>query len=110
MTKTTSDCAITIDVNGVGFGSVSVDGTEIKSVQAVSVGIAANEAPAVNLRLAVRERAQLRCEGAVLVVDDVVMPASVELALWRHLCGKYGREADATTIQSTAREWALKDA
>ncbi|NPT38552.1 hypothetical protein [Paraburkholderia xenovorans] len=109
MTKTTSDCTITIDVNGVGFGSVSVDGTEIKSVQAVSVAIAANEAPAVNLRLAVRERAQLRCEGAVLVVDDVVMPASVEMALWRYLNGKYAKEIDVTTLSSTARERALRD-
>lgn len=96
---------VTIDVSGAGFGSVFVDGTGIKSVQAVSVAIEANAAPVVNLRLAVREGARLRCEGAVLVIDDVVMPASVEAALWRYLSRKYEKSLDVTTLGSTAREW-----
>jgi hypothetical protein len=107
MSEKQKDCTVTIDVNSAGFGAVSIDGTEIKSTQAVSVACVANEAPAVNLRLAVREGVRLRCEGASLVIDDVAMPISVELALWRYLSDKYGRAIDVTTLQSTAHEWAL---
>ena len=110
MTENKSGSVVAIDVDGAGFGTVSVDGIEIKSVCAVSVAIAANEAPAVNLRLAVSEGVRLRCEGAALVIDDIVMPTSVGLAIWRHLSKKYGREIDVTTLNSVARERVLRDA
>ncbi|CAN7609289.1 hypothetical protein LJR034_004662 [Caballeronia sp. LjRoot34] len=109
MTENKGGSLVTIDVNGSGFGKVSVEGTELKSVQSISVAIEASAAPAVNLRLAMREGVRLRCEDAVLVIDDVVMPTSVELALWRYLSGKYEKEIDVTTLSSTAREWALRN-
>ncbi|MFM0256073.1 hypothetical protein [Paraburkholderia sediminicola] len=109
MTENKSGSAVTITVNGAGFGKVVVDGVEIKSVQSVSTDVTANEAPIVKLSLAIPGTVQVQYQGADLLVDGIVMPASVELALWRHLSGKYGREVDATTLQSTAREWALRD-
>ncbi|MDR6447452.1 hypothetical protein J2794_003568 [Paraburkholderia terricola] len=110
MTENKSGSTVTIDVNGAGFGKVVVDGAEIsRCVQSVSTAVTANEAPIVKLSLAIPGTVQIRHEGADLLVDGVVMPASVELALWRHLSSKYGREVDATTVQSTAREWCLRD-
>jgi hypothetical protein len=109
MTENKSGSTVTIDVNGAGFGKVVIDGVEINCVQSVSTTVTANEAPIVQLCLAMRETVQIQYQGAQLLVESVVLPTSVELALWRHLSGKYGREVDATTLQSTAREWALRD-
>lgn len=111
MTEKNSGSTVTIDVNGIGMGAVTVDGAEIsRYVRSVSASVTANEAPVVTLSLAIPESIELRYEGADLIVGGVVMPVSVELALWRHLSSKYGRAVDATTMQSTAREWALRDA
>lgn len=105
----TKKSTVIVDVNGAGLGKVFVDDAEVKYVQAVSTEVVANEAPIVRLRLAIRESVRLRYEGANVFIDDVLAPASVELALWRYLSQKYGREVDVTTTTSTAREWAMPD-
>lgn len=102
---------IEIAVNGAGRGTAHIDGVEIKFVQSVMTEVAANEAPVVKLSLAVPDTLKLRYEGADLIVDNIVMPESIEVAMWRHLSSKYGkaREIDVTIIGSTAREWIRKD-
>lgn len=105
-----NQCNVVVDVNGAGFGTVHVDGVSIKCVQAVAASVVANEAPIVKLQLAIPNLLKLQYEGADLIVDGIVMPESVEVAIWEHLSSKYGkREVDATTICSTAREWLLRD-
>ncbi|MDE1139555.1 MAG: hypothetical protein PW999_07840 [Paraburkholderia tropica] len=102
---------IEIAVNGAGRGTAHVDGVEIKFVQSVTTEVAANEAPIVKLSLAVPDTLKLRYEGADLIVDNIIMPESIEVAMWRHLSSKYGkREVDATTIRSNSCEWLLRDA
>jgi len=100
-------CTMVIDVNGAGFGTVHVDGTPVKFVCAVSTSVVANEAPVVRLSLAIPDSLKVRYDGADLIVDNIVMPESVEIAIWRHLSSKYGnaREIDVTTLNSKAREW-----
>lgn len=111
MTAKQSGSTVTIGVNGAGMGTVTVDGADVsRCVQSVSTAVTANEAPIVTISLAIPGTLQMQYEGADVRVDGLVMPASVELALWRHLCSKYGREIDATTVQSIARERILREA
>ncbi|EET06124.1 gp63 [Burkholderia pseudomallei 1710a] len=35
------------------------------------------------------------------------MPAALEIALWKHLAKKYGREIDVTTMSSSTRDYCL---
>ncbi|MDW9236359.1 hypothetical protein C7S16_5142 [Burkholderia thailandensis] len=52
---------------------------------------------------------QIHYEGASLYVEETAMPAALELALWRHLAKKYGRDIDVTTMSSSAREYSIVD-
>jgi hypothetical protein len=100
---------VTIDVNGIGLGVVSVDGVEVKGVRSITTHVEAGEPPVVTLNLSARDSAQVAYEGASISVDGVELPVSVEVALWKHLAAKYGREIDVTTLDSTSREWASRD-
>lgn len=109
MTAKQNGSAVTVDVNGVGFGKVVVDGFEVPCVQAVSTVIKANDAPIVTLDLAVSHACKLDYEGAAIRINSMTLPASVEIELWKFLAAKYGREIDATTFGSEAREWILRE-
>ncbi|MBN3747104.1 hypothetical protein G3N96_16940 [Burkholderia sp. Se-20373] len=49
----------------------------------------------------------IRFEGAEILVDSIAVPATVEIALWKHLSSKYGKEVEVTTMSSTSRGYIV---
>ncbi|MDM8356652.1 hypothetical protein [Pandoraea communis] len=103
----TSDLKVAIETDGAGRGHVEINGSRIPNVQSVTAHVAAGELPKVTICLAVTDLVRVCYDDASLEIGGVVMPVEIEAALWRYLSRKYGREIDATTLQSIAREWVL---
>ncbi len=98
---------VVVEASIGGQRSVTVGGHLIRGVRAVSTRLEVDAAPVVTLDLVLGHA--VKFEGASILVGDVVMPPAVERALWKHLAAKYVREIDVTTLDSTSREWALRD-
>lgn len=99
--------AVTISVDGVGLGTVEVDGVDIgRCVRGLSLTATAGRQPSVRLELAAPDNV-FRLEGAEILVDSIAVPAAVEVALWKHLSSKYGKEVEVTTMSSTSREYIV---
>lgn len=96
---------VVIDVSAQGRGSVEIDGVRIPCVRSVSTDVYAGEPPVVKIALAIADPLSVTFDGANVVVDQAVLPAALERALWHHLAAKYGREIDVTTLNSESRKF-----
>ncbi|WP_043281268.1 hypothetical protein [Burkholderia multivorans] len=94
-------------VDGVGLRNVEVDGMDIsRCVRGLSLTATAGRQPSVRLEFAAPDNV-FRLEGAEIRVDSIAVPATVEIALWRHLSSKYGKEVEVTTMSSTSRGYIV---
>ncbi|AOJ07614.1 hypothetical protein [Burkholderia mayonis] len=107
MTNANDKCAVTIEASPVGTGRVLIDGVEVRCVQSVNARIRAGQGTVVELGLVARGGTQIHYEGASLYVEETAMPAALEIALWKHLAKKYGRDIDVTTMSSSARDYCI---
>lgn len=109
VTSAQNKCAVTIEASPIGTGRVLIDGVEVRCVQSVNARIRAGQGAVVELGLAANGGTQIHYDGANLYIEETVMPAALEIALWKHLANKYGREIDVTTMSSSAREYCIVD-
>lgn len=107
MTSAQNKCAVTIEASPIGTGRVLIDGVEVRCVQSVNARIRAGQGAVVELGLAANGGTQIHYDGANLYIEETVMPAALEIALWKHLANKYGREIDVTTMSSSTRDYCL---
>ncbi|MDR5775930.1 MULTISPECIES: hypothetical protein [unclassified Caballeronia] len=80
---------------------MAIDGIEIPCVHRVTTVISADEAPMVRLDLGLGHDVTIK--NGSICVNNVVMPSSVERALWKHLRLKYSGEIVVSTLGSRHR-------
>lgn len=91
---------VTIEATSDGYSSkrrVVVDGREVPNVRSVKTSLSVDEAPVLTLEL--KPVQNIKIENALIAVDGVVMPESVEQALWEYLAAKYASATDVTMLR-----------
>lgn len=79
--------SIKIDSTGTK-AVVTIDGVKIGCLTSIDVSLAAGRAPEVRASMFLHQQ-EIDLTGAVLKIDGVDMPQSVEEALLHYLCNKY---------------------